>query len=109
MAAITYSSSTGVILYVDGTSVGTYPTTGGYNGNLAGSDNMVGYWRIGTGTMRDNWMCQGTGSTLSSPCSLAPPGTTTVSPTFKGELGQAALFQTALSSSVISTLYGYHA
>ncbi|WP_062005517.1 MULTISPECIES: LamG-like jellyroll fold domain-containing protein [Arthrobacter] len=65
-------SSAGMVLYVDGSSVGTNPQSG--------AQNYAGYWRIGGDT---TW--GGASSNY-----------------FKGELDEAAVYSTALSASTVA-------
>ena len=81
-AVATYSSGAAV-LYVDGNSVAT--------GNLGQAQDYSGWWRWGGGSAWGG----GGGTWTSTPIDLS----------FKGLLGEAALYSTALTASQVSTHY----
>ncbi|MGB6091169.1 MAG: LamG-like jellyroll fold domain-containing protein [Candidatus Binataceae bacterium] len=81
-AVATYSSGAAV-LYVDGNSVAT--------GNLGQAQDYSGWWRWGGGSAWGG----GGGTWTSAPIDLS----------FKGLLGEAALYSTALTASQVSTHY----
>lgn len=79
LATATLSSTLGMVLYVDGASVGS-------NSNTKTADNYTGFWRIGYDYM-NGWP--------STPSSTF----------FMGDLDDVLIYNTALSASDITTLY----